>query len=180
MPTGWAVGLGANLVSTRLVLPRLSEADLEAIVALHSDPEVMAYITGVGESRPVVEAQSMPDLLARETWAIRMGSSGFVGWVSLRLESRQAELGYRIARSSWNTGVASEAARAVVTWGFESLHLTRIWAQTMAVNLGSRRVMEKVGMTYVRTFFPEWEYPLPGSEQGEVEYALTNEHWTHR
>ncbi len=47
----------------------------------------------------------------------------------------------------------------------------------MAVNLASRRAMEKAGLEYTRTFHLEWEDPLPGTEHGEVEYALTKEDW---
>jgi RimJ/RimL family protein N-acetyltransferase len=47
----------------------------------------------------------------------------------------------------------------------------------MAVNLGSRRVMEKAGLRFVRTFFQEWPDDIEGAEQGDVEYALTREEW---
>jgi hypothetical protein len=47
----------------------------------------------------------------------------------------------------------------------------------MAVNAASRGVMTSVGMSYIRTYFPDWEDPLPGSEQGEVEYELTLADW---
>jgi RimJ/RimL family protein N-acetyltransferase len=47
----------------------------------------------------------------------------------------------------------------------------------MAVNLRSRRVMETAGLTYVRTFHLEWDEPIEGVEQGEVEYALTRAEW---
>jgi RimJ/RimL family protein N-acetyltransferase len=42
----------------------------------------------------------------------------------------------------------------------------------MAVNAASRRVMEKAGLTYVHTFFEDWDEPLPGADQGDVEYAI--------
>jgi len=45
----------------------------------------------------------------------------------------------------------------------------------MAINLASRRVMENAGLKCVRTFHPRWEDPLPGTEHGEVEYALTKD-----
>lgn len=61
--------------------------------------------------------------------------------------------------------------------GFGELGLARIWGQTMAVNSGSRRVMEKAGMAYLRTFHLEWDDPLPGAEHGEVAYALTRADW---
>jgi RimJ/RimL family protein N-acetyltransferase len=50
----------------------------------------------------------------------------------------------------------------------------------MAINLASRRVMEKAGLAYVRMFRLEWEDPLPGTEHGEVEYALTKNDWERR
>jgi RimJ/RimL family protein N-acetyltransferase len=56
----------------------------------------------------------------------------------------------------------------------------RVWAQTMAVNLASRRVMEKASLKYVRTFHLRWEDPLPGAEHGEVGYALTKDDWERR
>lgn len=47
----------------------------------------------------------------------------------------------------------------------------------MAVNQGSRRVMENAGLVHVRTVHADWANPLPGSEAGEVEYAITRETW---
>jgi RimJ/RimL family protein N-acetyltransferase len=88
-----------------------------------------------------------------------------------------AELGYRIVRRHWRKGLASEAARALLQHAFETVGQRRVIAQTMAVNLGSRGVMEAVGMRYVRTYFASWEDPLPGSDQGEVEYEMTRETW---
>ena len=162
--------------TARLRLRPLTPDDLERLVALHGDPEVMAFITGAGETRETVETQSLPDLLSRRTWLL-FEAETFLGWASLRLEGDEAELGYRLTRAAWGQGYASEAARALVDLGFRHLGLARIWGQTMAVNLGSRRVMEKAGLTYVRTFHLAWDDPLPGSEQGEVEYALLAADW---
>jgi RimJ/RimL family protein N-acetyltransferase len=53
-------------------------------------------------------------------------------------------------------------------------------AQTMAVNAASRGVMRAVGMSHVRTYFPPFDDPLPGTDQGEVEYELTAEQWRRR
>ncbi len=85
----------------RLRLRTLTQDDLEHLVALHGDPQVMAFITGVGETREVVERESLPELLKRRTWTLRdKGSGAFVGWASLRLEGDGAELGYRLLRSA--------------------------------------------------------------------------------
>jgi RimJ/RimL family protein N-acetyltransferase len=61
--------------------------------------------------------------------------------------------------------------------GFAELRVQRIFATTMAVNRASRRVMEKAGLTYVRTFHFNWPDPLPGSDQGDVEYEMTRDRW---
>jgi RimJ/RimL family protein N-acetyltransferase len=47
----------------------------------------------------------------------------------------------------------------------------------MTVNLGSRRVMEKAGLKYVRTFFQDWPEVIEGGEHGDVEYALEKADW---
>jgi RimJ/RimL family protein N-acetyltransferase len=60
---------------------------------------------------------------------------------------------------------------------FAELGVRRVFALTMAVNLASRRVMEKSGLTLVRTFHESWRHPIEGAEQGEVEYALTRSEW---
>jgi RimJ/RimL family protein N-acetyltransferase len=110
----------------------------------------------------------------------------FVGWWILEPPERadqgpvdgQAELGYRLLRRYWRRGLASEGARELIRHGFDDLGLSRIFAETMAVNEASRATMAAVGMRYIRTFHQAWEQPLPGSELGEVEYAITRQQWS--
>ncbi|MGA8978818.1 MAG: GNAT family protein [Pedococcus sp.] len=91
----------------------------------------------------------------------------------------EADLGYRVARRCWRQGYASEGSRELLRHGFEVVGLTRIFAQTMAVNAGSRATMSSLGMEFVRGFH-EHHDPIPGSEQGEVEYELRREDWDRR
>ena len=88
-----------------------------------------------------------------------------------------SDLGYRLQRRYWRKGLASEASRALLQHAFETVGQSRVIAQTMAVNTGSRRVMETIGMRHVRTYFPSWDEPLPGADLGEVEYEMTREMW---
>ncbi len=76
----------------------------------------------------------------------------------------------------WGQGLASEGASALVDWGFRSGGYDKIVACTMAVNRGSRRVLEKIGMTYVRTVSFDSD-PFPGTEHGEVWYELMRSEW---
>lgn len=60
---------------------------------------------------------------------------------------------------------------------FTELGTERVTANTMTVNVGSRRVLEKAGLAFVRTYFEDWPEVIEGSEEGDVEYALTREEW---
>ena len=62
-------------------------------------------------------------------------------------------------------------------YGFDDVGLARIIAQTLAANTGSRAVMDRVGLTFVRTFPTSMSGPVEGLEEGEVEYELTREQW---
>ncbi|MBB5823990.1 GNAT family N-acetyltransferase [Micromonospora carbonacea] len=94
--------------------------------------------------------------------------------------ANQAELGYRLRRAAWGRGLATEGSRALLRHAFATVGLARVWAQTMAVNTPSRRVMEKAGLRYVRTFHLDWDDPIEGTEHGEVEYELLRAEWAAR
>lgn len=99
------------------------------------------------------------------TWAIELREDGtFLGAVGMRVEPEDeaAEIGYWIAKPYWGRGYASEAARSVITCGFESVGLHRIFARHFTGNPASGRVMQKAGMQYEGTLrhahrrFGEW------------------------
>lgn len=174
-----------EIVTPRLRLRRfrVDDADLDRLVALHNDPEVMRYLTG---GAPMSRDQVAADL--REAFAgpayraaERRDTGAFAGWFVLRPDADRApgdrELGYRLRREAWGQGLATEGARALVAAAFADPAVERVWAQTMAVNAGSRRVMEKAGLRFVRVFHVHFDEPLPGTEHGEVEYAITRAEW---
>ncbi|MEV6976068.1 GNAT family N-acetyltransferase [Kitasatospora sp. NPDC093806] len=180
------------LDTERMTLRRFTGADVDALAALHGHPDVMRHIDdGRPVPRAVVERQQLPRILreydelpsGRGCFAASEKSSGaFLGWLSLRPAtsvglSGGTELGYRILPSAWGLGYATEGARALVHHAFTELAVDRIVATTMTVNTASRRVMEKVGLSLIRTFFEEWPDPIEGAEHGDVEYALTRETW---
>lgn len=116
----------------------------------------------------------MPNGDEQHLWtARRTENGGFVGWFCLWPEGDgSAELGYRLRRVEWGKGLASEGALALIRYGFETASYDRIVATTMAVNRGSRRVMEKIGMHHTRTVHAEYADPIPRIEHGEVWYEL--------
>ncbi|QGV77723.1 GNAT family N-acetyltransferase [Streptomyces ficellus] len=182
------------LRTSRLVLRTVTEDDLDEVVALDNDPLVMRYLNGGRPvSREEVRSGSLRRLRGPGFWAAEargpqgppgggsLGGSpgGWLGWFSLDpLDGAgTVELGYRLRRSAWGRGYATEGSLALIDQGFRELSVRRVTATTMTVNAGSRRVMEKCGLRHVRTFFEEWPDVIGGSEHGDVEYALTREEW---
>ncbi|MFF5448718.1 GNAT family N-acetyltransferase [Streptomyces sp. NPDC012888] len=181
------------LRTERLALRPFTGADLDHLVALDGDPEVMRHINGGRPTPPdTLRTRHLPRLLHRDPrtgrpgyWAAEEAATGrFLGWFEFRpLDGpgpRTVELGYRLRRDAWGHGYATEGARALIDKGFTELGVDRVTANTMAVNTRSRGVMEKAGLTLVRTYFEDWPEVIDGSEHGEVEYALTRREWERR
>ena len=177
------------LRTARLVLAPLADVHLPDEVALDADAEVMRFLGPVRSAAEVARWHRERLAVARRSrglgfWAGSVDGE-FVGWWLLEPPSRadqgpvvgQAELGYRLARRFWRRGLASEGARELIRYGFADLGLSRIFAETMAVNVGSRATMAAVGMRHVRTLHLPWPDPLPGAQAGEVEYAITRDEW---
>jgi RimJ/RimL family protein N-acetyltransferase len=176
------------LETGRLRLRRFAPGDADRLYELDSDPEVMRYING-GQPTPRAEVSDdlLPFLLACYDrfpgglgyWAAEARSTGdFLGWFQFRpVPEAGVELGYRLRRAAWHAGYATEGSRALVRKGFAELGADRVFASTMAANVASRRVMEKCGLVFERTFATD-RVPAPdGSPQDAVEYALTRAQW---
>lgn len=166
-----------------MVLRRFTEADVELLFFLHNDPDVMRFLNGGRPiSRREIEREYRERFAGDGYWAATEKATGdFLGWFAFHPKEDRGpagfELGYRLGRSAWGKGYATEGLRALIRKGFTELGARRVFAETMAVNLASRRVMEKSGLRYVRTFHEDWPDRIAGSERGEVEYALAKTAW---
>jgi RimJ/RimL family protein N-acetyltransferase len=184
--------LSIFLETERLVLRQFTEADLDNLVELDSDPDVMRFING---SKPTPREDMQNDFLPNWLryyeryagfgfWAAIEKSTGdFLGWFHFRPphggSADEAELGYRLRKSAWNKGYGTEGSRALIRKGFTEFGVQRVVAGAAIDNHGSRRVMEKCGLTLVGTLWqsrPEFDgLRLPG-----VEYALARADWDPR
>jgi len=169
------------VTTARLALRGITPDDVDFLVELDADPEVMRFISG-GRATPRAEAARIIERSVGHRWvAFERDGDAFVGWFGLRPSgAHERELGYRLRRSFWGRGLASEGALALIDTAFTQLDAQRVWAQTMTVNVASRAVMDRCGMRYVRTFHLEWPEPIEGTEHGDVEYELTRSEWAHR
>jgi len=156
------VSAPAELETERLRLRQWRDDDLDAYAALCADPEVMLHLRG--PMRRDAAAQQLDDI--REHWA----DEGFglwcttfppddecIGFIGLAVPSflpeilPAVEIGWRLARTAWGRGLATEGARATVDVAFGPLGLDRIVSITLPENRGSWNVMQKLGMTLERT-----------------------------
>lgn len=169
------------LHTSRLTLRPCSPADRNDFMSLERDPEVMLFLNG---GQAVDHSQNndaanflMPRGTEPHVWTARhKADEAFCGWFCLWPEGeRTAEIGYRLRRADWGRGLATEGACALVNWGFASGTYDRVLACTMTVNHGSRRVLEKIGLKYVRTVQVDWASDIQGGEQGEVWYEMSRE-----
>jgi RimJ/RimL family protein N-acetyltransferase len=181
------------LETPRLAIREFTMDDVDNLFDLNSDPEVMRYLTG-GRPTPREEIRdtvipfhlAVYDRLDRlGTWAAESSATGeFLGWFHFRAaggtDITNIDLGYRLRRPAWNKGYATEGSRALINMGFADLGVQRVFGHTMTVNTASRRVLEKCGLTLVRTTPYEGADVIEGSEHGEVEYALTKPEWQSR
>ncbi|CAN5571086.1 GNAT family N-acetyltransferase [soil metagenome] len=152
-----------EITTERLLLRGWRESDLAPFAELNADPETMEHFPSAMNR---VESDQMVERLLQgwaddgmSWWAVETLADGsFVGAVGLMRVSFDApfaepgrpatEVGWRLLRSTWGHGYATEAAVAAVTWGFEEHDLDQIFAFTVPPNLRSRRVMERLGMAH--------------------------------
>lgn len=175
------------ILTERLILRPVTPADADDLYGLEQDPEVMRYLNG-GAPTPRHPGPDDARLFRQprghedDVWAAHDRATGrFQGWFALGpSHDGVSHLGYRLHRHAWGQGLGYEGAAALVDYGFRTLGLTAIHADTMAVNLGSRRIMEKLGMRHLRTYEEPSQEPIPGAEEGEVEYGITAIEWLAR
>jgi RimJ/RimL family protein N-acetyltransferase len=147
-----------ELMTERLRLRRWRDSDYEPFAAMNADPMVMEFypapLTAAQSDAMVLRIEECFDARGFGLWAVEVRATGtFAGYVGLSLATFDAhftpavEIGWRLAHDQWGRGYATEAARAATTDGFARASLSEIVSFTSEINLRSRNVMEKLGMT---------------------------------
>lgn len=144
------------ILTSRLSLRKIVEADLDDLVALDADPEVMRFINGGSPVPREDYVQTLlPRILAWEDPKIGYFSARhadrFVGWFHLRPSAADPaflEVGYRLRRDAWGLGLATEGARALTRVAFVELGVDVVDACAVPENTASIAVMRKCGMTW--------------------------------
>ena len=143
----------------RLLLRQWREEDRAPFAALNADPIVMEHFPStMTRAASDVYVDRVSRLIAERgwgTWAVEVAATGdFIGFVGLnepRFEAHftpAVEIGWRLARGAWGHGYATEAARAALAYAFDELQLDEVVSFTTVENRRSRRVMERIGLSY--------------------------------
>jgi RimJ/RimL family protein N-acetyltransferase len=165
--------LSHDIRTARLLLRAWREADRAPFAAINADPQVAAFLPApLSKEESDVFADRIAAHFERHgfgLWAVEIpGGEPFAGYVGLSVPTFETaftpcvEISWRLASHLWNRGYATEAARAVLDFGFEILELEEIYSFTVPQNLPSRRVMEKIGMRHQ----PGGEFDHPGLPEG--------------
>ena len=147
--------------TARLLLRMFSQDDLDDLSRIYADADVMRYLSGHALTREETAGWLKYFLDGWEQygfgwWALVLKVSGeLIGHCGLQFihVTPEVEVTYGLATTYWRMGLASEAARACLRYGFEELKLDRIYAMADPGHIGSHRVMERAGMKYDKTEF---------------------------
>ena len=147
-----------EIKTERLLLRPFTMDDLDAFFALRADADVMRYISSPTPTTLEGTRERLSQVIEQYGElgfgffaVVRQSDERLVGWCGLApIDSvPEIEIGYGFAPDCWGRGYATEAARAIIKFGFEDLGLTRIVAVAFPENTGSTNVMKKLGMSYV-------------------------------
>lgn len=170
------------LRTDRLLLRPVGADDLPFLVTLNADPDVMTYVLGRPASADETAAEWAERLGPRTHVARGLGywighlDGDPVGWWGVAHhvpDPTTCVLGYRLRRSWWGHGLATEGARTVLLHGLGAPGVLRCAAATSAANAPSRHVLEKLGMQHVRTVPANSPEPHPGSLLGDTVYETS-------
>ena len=174
-----------SIETERLILRNLESKDAQGMFELDSDPEVLIYLgnnplTSINQSKEIIKnvhKQYQKNGLGR--WAIiEKDTNEFIGWSGLKYEEKVRkefsyyDLGYRLKKKYWGKGIATETALISLDYGFNHLGLEKICATAHIENIGSNKVLKKMGFRFVEVIQIEndscnW-------------YELTNVDWQKR
>ena len=174
-----------TLHSARLLLRPFDDGDADALFALHSNAHVLRYWDAppwtdrARAGRFIAACRQMADDGSGARLAMERASDGaFVGWCSLSRwnpDYRSASLGYCLDAAAWGHGYATEAARALLDWAFDTLDLNRVQAETDTRNLASARVLEKLGFVHEGTL--REDCVVNGEVSDSWVYGLIRREW---
>jgi RimJ/RimL family protein N-acetyltransferase len=170
----------------RLILREILPTDIEGMFELDSDPEVHKYL-GNNPIKTKEEASKAISFIRQQyvergvgRWAVIEKTTGeFIGWSGIKLNAKGEELngkvnfydvGYRFIPRYWGKGYATESAIAALKYGFETMKLKTIVGAADLDNIGSNKVLKKIGLKFCNEFIYD-DIPCNWYELNNEDYA---------
>ncbi len=174
-----------TLHTARLRLRPFDDADANDLFAMHSSAYVLRYWDAppwserVRAERFITACRQMAEEGTGARLAVdRVSDGAFIGWCSLNRwnpDYRSASLGYCYHEAGWGHGYATEAARVLLRWAFDTLDLNRVQTETDTRNVASARVLEKLG--FVREGTLREDCVVNGEVSDSWVYGLLRREW---
>jgi RimJ/RimL family protein N-acetyltransferase len=149
-----------SLETERTIMRKLKKEDAKDFYALNLDEEVLKY-TG---DKPFESIQASIDFLTNYDQYEKYGvgrlavidktTSKFLGWCGLKYsqDKNEYDIGFRFHRKYWSKGYATETSKKCLDFGFTELGIEKVVGRAMKENIGSIKVLEKIGMTFKENF----------------------------
>ena len=145
----------------RLILREFVASDFEAVYDFGSNKEVQKYtgdtlVDSLEDAKELIKNVWLNDYktYGYGRWAtIYKPTDKLIGFAGLKYlpEFHETDIGFRFLPQYWGKGIATEVSKEIITYGFEQLHLKRIIGIAMPENVGSSKVLEKIGLSYYKT-----------------------------
>jgi len=169
--------MNLNLETERLILRPFSEDDASLLFELNNDEDVTRY-TGQGAYKNIEEAlEFVKGYKQYENYSMgRLNvfikdTREYIGWSGLQYLKaiNEVDIGYRLIKKYWGKGYATEASKACLDYGFNTLKLDKIIRTAMKANIASINVFNKLGLKY--------SHDDDCGQQPGVVYTITKEEW---
>lgn len=153
----------------RLIVREILPSDIDGMFELDSDPEVHRYLG----NNPVTDREQINIVINNirqqyidngiGRWAIiDKKTNDFIGWTGLKFvtelinnHQNYYDLGYRLIRRYWGQGIATETAIISLDYAFNKLHVEEVYAAANCENIGSNKILQKIGLNLIETFYYE-------------------------
>jgi ribosomal-protein-alanine N-acetyltransferase len=146
------------LFTERLRLEPFQDSHLDGLCAINGDPEIMRYITGRPQTRDetaesIARVKSRWEQFGFSWWSFfelasgRIVGNGCIQYIAGN-PANPIEIGWRLKKDCWHQGLASEAARSMTAFAFDTIAINELVAVAEPENWASRRVMERLGMRF--------------------------------
>jgi RimJ/RimL family protein N-acetyltransferase len=175
-----------ELETQRLLLREFVADDWRAVLAYQGDPLYLRFYDW--DTRSEADARAFVNMFiayqlerprTKYQLAMTLKEDGaLIGNAGIRVNDtrlREANIGYELDSLYWNQGFATEAAAAVLAFGFETLHVHRVWAECVAENAASVRVLAKLGMR--REGCEREKYFIKGRWHDRLIFAMLDREW---